>query len=78
MHEPDEVSASDSIREARECCDQIAIVLADTTRKAQETGDAQMLGHLLAAKSASKRAAELIASLEAIIHEQREPTKAAK
>jgi hypothetical protein len=67
MCEFEKVDARDALREARQCCEQLASVLDESASEAEHIGDRDMVARLAAAKEAADRARKLIARLAMII-----------
>lgn len=67
MCEFEKVDARDALREARQCCEQLASVLEESASEAQQIGDQDMIERLGAATAAADRARKLIARLAMII-----------
>ena len=67
MCEFEQVDARDALREARQCCEQLASVLDESASEAEQIGDREMIDRLAKAKAAADRAGKLIARLAMII-----------
>jgi hypothetical protein len=72
MYDDNMLDARGALREARECCERITLVLDDTSSEAEQIGDRELLKRLTAAKAAASRAGELIEKL-AILLENEQP-----
>jgi len=74
MYDDNMLDAHGALREARECCERIALVLDDTSSEAEQIGDRELLKRLTAAKAAASRAGELIEKL-AVLLESEQPRR---
>ena len=67
MCEFEQVDAHDALREARQCCEQLASVLEESASEAEQIGDRDLIVRLAAAKAAAERANKLIVRLAMIL-----------
>lgn len=71
MCEFEQVDVRDALREARQCCEQLASVLEESASEAEQIGDRDMVTRLAAASEAAERARKLIARLAMIIEAEK-------